>query len=238
MKYLVLFLMVILNSSAFGALKGHLAQLPVLAENKDKGILVELVKALARASETERIDYVVLPFNQSLNETLRGQADFHMPLLKDPTVSTVGQSFNYSKENLWQVKFALYTNKSDYAMNPSRIAGKTIETEATHVQFFPGTKPSTDVVQSLKRVDAGDLDGFIFAALECDDVIKKLGLNHIVSHHFKTFDVKFIVPKGKRGDETGRKLDQLLGKIKSDGSFDKIMAPIVSFYSTWKPTAK
>lgn len=234
---LVLAVGLFLSASAQANLKAHVAQLPVLAESKDKGVLVDLVKALGKVYDGGKIDLEVLAFNQSMNGTLRGQADFHLPLLKDPAAGPQGKGFRYSNESLWNVKFALYTNKSS-KLTPATIQGANVETEITHTHFFSGVSPSKDIVESLKKVNDGKLDGFIFAALESDEIIKREKLANLQSHHFKTFEVKFIVPNGKKGEATAKTLSELIAKAKANGDFDRILAPIVSFYSAWQPTAK
>lgn len=217
-------------------LKASIAQLPVLAESNERGILIDLLKAM-RAANKGQLDYDVVPFNQSLNGTLKGHADFHIPLLKEANSGARGPGFTYSRESLWQVTFALYTNKAK-KIDLQALKQANIETESTHVQFFPEAKPSQDVADSLARVNSGVLDGFIFAALECDEIIKRNSLSNIESHKYKTFDVKFIVPNGQRGESTEKSVERLIAKIRANGEFDKIMSPITNFYRNWEPTAK
>jgi polar amino acid transport system substrate-binding protein len=55
--------------------------MPVYAESKDKGVLVDLAKAMAKTSGKD-IEIQVVPFNRSIHDVIEGKADFHMPLIK------------------------------------------------------------------------------------------------------------------------------------------------------------
>lgn len=223
------------NTALSMPLRANIANLPVLADSQEKGLLVDLIKAMATASPDRQIEIKVQPFNKSLNEALQGGADFHLPLLKDTNNKKGNRGFQYSDVTLWLVKFALYTNKN-LKISPQNFSKANIETEMTHVSFFENVNPSRDIVQSLKRVNDGKLDGFIFAALECEDIIKREKLTNLSSQLFRTFEVKFIVPNGKKGEATNKVLSELVDKIKANGEFNKILSPIVNFYRDWKPT--
>ena len=64
--------------------KASLANMPVYAESPEKGVLVDLAKAMAKVSGVP-ISIVVEPFARSIhNVTQAKTADFHMPLIVPP----------------------------------------------------------------------------------------------------------------------------------------------------------
>src|SRR5208282_366233 len=63
-------------------LKVSLPLIPPLVESKDKGILVDLVKAMADEYKDGKITWDVFPFPRSLENVEKGRADFHMPYIK------------------------------------------------------------------------------------------------------------------------------------------------------------
>lgn len=66
-------------------LKISLPFIPPLVETKDKGILVDLCKALAEEYKDGRITWDVYPFPRSMDNVEKGRADLHMPYLLHPT---------------------------------------------------------------------------------------------------------------------------------------------------------
>ena len=53
--------------------------LPPLVESSDKGILVDLVKAMAEEYKDGKITWELFPFARSMENVEKGRADFHMP---------------------------------------------------------------------------------------------------------------------------------------------------------------
>ena len=215
-------------------LKGSIAELPVLSESKDKGVLVDLVKAMAQTSG-EKIEIQVVPFNKSVHDLMDGKADFHLPLIKAENIDETTLDYDHSTETIFHVNFVLYTNK-DKPIDKSKLKDYKIETDLAHVKYFDfPIKGSTRLDSSLKKVNAGRIDGFIFADVNADPIIKKEGLKNIHRELYKVFDVKIIVPKGQKGKATDTFLTETIEKMRADGSFDKIMSPIDQPYNDWQP---
>ena len=66
---------------------GDLAELPVVAESPDRGILVDLLKAMQKYYTDGTLSFDVIPFKRSLQSVTEGHSDFHAPILKDPSKS-------------------------------------------------------------------------------------------------------------------------------------------------------
>jgi len=214
--------------------KASLAQMPVYAESKDKGVLVDFIKALEKVSG-DKIEYQVVPFPRSMNDVQEKIVDFHLPLIQMPGSDTGTDKFDYSSESIFHVNFTLYSNKSlDIT---SQSAGKfKVETEASHTHYFNfPIAPSSNIENSLKKVDAGRLDAFIFADAAADQFIKQNKLTNIKRQLYKRFDVKIILPKGGRGGPTDKFLSENIAKLIKSGEMAKIMGQIDAQFNNWQP---
>jgi len=142
-------------------MKASLAKMPVYAVTADKGVLVDLTKAMAKTSG-KAIEIQVVPFNKSMHDLMDGKADFHMPLIKPENVDEAKLNYANSKETIFHVNFVLYTNKNK-PIDKSKLKDYRIETDLAHVGYFDfPVKGSTRIDSSLKKVNAGRIDGFIF----------------------------------------------------------------------------
>jgi polar amino acid transport system substrate-binding protein len=111
-----------------------------------------------------------------------------------------------------------------------------IETDAAHVQYFHKTIiPSSNLESSLKKVNIGRIDGFIFADVACDPIVKSLNLSNIRRELYKRFDVKIILPKGEQGKSVDNLLTAAVGKLKSTGEYNNIMGILDTPFNDWQP---
>lgn len=213
------------------AMKASLAEMPVYAESKEKGVLVDLLKALQKESK-ETIEYQVVPFSRSINAVEAGEVDFHMPLIEP--LDTKGSNFSLSKETIFHVNFVLYMNKNK-PLDINNLAGKVIETEAAHTPYFPfKTVGSPSIESSLKKLDAERIDGFIFADNATDPLLKKLGLKSISRKLYKRFDVKAVLPL-KNSEKIDQFLSVNIGKLRKTNEYNKIMDVVDQNYNDWQP---
>jgi polar amino acid transport system substrate-binding protein len=214
--------------------KASLAQMPVYAETKDKGVLVDFTKALAEATG-KNIEFSVVPFARSMNNVVTGKADFHMPLIAVPDIDMGTLDYDYSTETIFHVNFVMYTKKGSNITKEELPTAK-VETDLAHVDYFDfDIKGSTNIEQSLKKVDTGRIDAFIFADFASDPLVKKNNFENIQRGLFKVYEVKIILPKGGRGGPTDQFLSQAIGKLKSSGDFQRIMGQIDTPYDNWQP---
>lgn len=210
--------------------KASLAQMPVYAESMEKGVLVDLVKAIKKASGQD-ITYQVVPFARSMNSVETSEVDFHMPLI-EPLDMKVAK-FSLSTETIFHVNFILYTKKGS-DITPGNLDGKNIETDLAHTPYFPfKINASTSIESSLKKLDAGRIDGFIFADQATDPVLKNLKLVNVKRQLYKRFNVKIILPKAGAA-ETDKFLSETIQKLRKDGEYDKIMSVLDMPYDNWQ----
>jgi len=221
-------LSVIIGQAQAKDLKASLPIIPPLVESTDKGILVDLMKAMAEEYKDGKITWEVFPFERSMENVEKGRADFHMPQLVNPSIGPDKLQFQFGSDIIFKVVFALYTNKSNKEITPANVSKYKIETEMGTKDFFdfPITG-SPDIESSLRKVDLGRIDGWIMAMPESDMALKKAGLKNIKRWEYKKFDVRIVLPKGPQGKETDKILSDLIKKLKANGKYQKIMGPIL-----------
>jgi polar amino acid transport system substrate-binding protein len=214
--------------------KASLAKMPGYAESTEKGILVDLVKALATESG-KNIDLIVEPFARSLNNVVSGKADFHMPLIAIPGVDMSTLDYDYSTETIFHVNFVLYTKKGSN-ISIDKLPNSKVETDIAHTPYFNfPIQGSSNLELSLKKVAVGRLDAFIFADFACDPLVKKNNFTDIKRDLFKVYDVKVILPQNGTGGKTDKFLSDTIAKLRANGIYDKIMGPLEVKYDNWQP---
>jgi polar amino acid transport system substrate-binding protein len=68
---------------------------------------------------------------------------------------------------------------------------------------------SGDIAASLRKVDAGRIDGYVFDAYSTDEQLAAGGFKNIHRKLYSWIDVCFVLPKGSKGGP----LDHALGKM-------------------------
>lgn len=226
---------IMLTPQVFAAdFKASLAKMPVYAESSEKGVLVDFTKALANASG-KKINLSVAPFARSMNNVITGKADFHMPLIAVPNIDMSTLDYDYSTETIFHVNFVMYTKKGSN-ITKGALPKSKVETDLAHVDYFEfKINGSTNIEQSLKKVDTGRIDAFIFADFASDPLVKKNSFKNIQRELFKVYDVKIILPKGGSGGPTDQFLSETIAKLKASGDFQRIMGQIDMAYDNWQP---
>ncbi len=201
------------------------AQMPGYAESMEKGFLIDLIKAMNVASGT-KITIELVPFARAMDLVQSSRVDFQMPLIKNTTLDDNQLPYLYSTETIFHVNFVLYTNAAN-PIDKKKLSAYKIETDAAHVPYFPfPTIPSYDLVGSIKKLEAGRIDGFIFADGATDPIIKDLKLTDIKRELYFRFDVKITLPRNANFAKTDAFLTAAIKKLRASGEYDKIMAPI------------
>ena len=191
---------------------------------------------MAKTSGKE-IDIQVVPFNRSIRDVIEGKADFHMPLIKNDIVDLNKLEYTYAKPVLWHVNFVLYTNK-DKPIDKSKLKDYKIETDLAHVSYFDfPVKGSTRIDSSLKKVNAGRIDGFIFADFAADPIIKKEGLKNVHRELYKVFDSCMVLPKGEKGKATDVFLTETIEKMRAATEVStKSCRPLINLITIGNPS--
>ncbi|MBU2513872.1 transporter substrate-binding domain-containing protein [bacterium] len=215
-------------------LKVSLAKMPVYAESNEKGVLVDLSKLISKELNMD-LNLTVVPFARSISNAVTRKVDFHMPLIQSPGYRNEVSDFDYSTETIFHVNFVLYENKTK-PLNLEQMNTYNIETDRAHTNYFPfETIASSCLECSLKKVDIGRIDGFIFADFASDPIIRKDNLINLKRRLYKVFDVKIVLPKGEQGGRIDMLLSKAIGSLKAKGEYQKLMDKFDMPYDDWQP---
>lgn len=233
---LVLLGILYINTAAYATTphKASLALLKFSAENKDKGILVDLVKYWAKITQ-HPIHITVSPFPRSLNSVVTHHADFHLPLIKNPYKNEAELPFDYSTSTLFTVNFVLYTNKNQ-VIELENISQYILYTDRAHTELFNfKIHPITHIDSALYMLNSGRIDGFIFADVEVDPILRQLGLKTIRRQLFKVYDVHAVLPKGKKGGKIDKMIQSAMHTIELTQQWESLLGKHYPVYDNWQP---
>jgi len=161
--------------------------------------------------------------------------DFHLPLIKNDLISESDLPFYYSTETQFHVNFVLYSKKGN-TVDLNNLAQYIIETDRAHIKYFPfKIIASNSISRSLKKVENGEIDAFIFADFATDPLIKEIGLKNIKRELYKVFESKIILAKNEKGKSADLMITKATAKLKASGKFQKIMNKIDLPYDNWQP---
>src|SRR3569832_2890001 len=132
-------------------LTASIANLPVLADTPDKGVLIDLVKAIEKDSGIP-IKREVAPFVRSMDAEINHRADFNLPLIMVTNADESKLEYDHATETNFHVNFVLYSNKNTQ-LDMSKLGSYKHETDRAHIQYFPfPTEASSSLENSLKRI--------------------------------------------------------------------------------------
>jgi polar amino acid transport system substrate-binding protein len=186
----------------------------------------------------------VVPFARAIYMMENKQADIECSNVQIPDQKKwAALKYDYSTSPLLNIAFVLYTNKAKPLSVADLKSGKAkdfkLETDAAHVNHFPfAISPSTNIEGSMKKVDSGDIDGYIFSQGTTDGVLKRLALKNIHRELYDTFNGVFLLQKGARGGPIDTMITDSIAKLKANGKFQEIMGAYVqsaSKYVEWQP---
>jgi len=225
-------------------LTASLALLPGLTDGPDKGPFPELVKALQEYTRG-KIKIETYPYVRSLDNVIKGRADFHIPSVRNPNIPhDPSLPWRFATEKVGQAAFVIYSNTAKPVTRKMIIdavakGGKfpyTIELvpgiEATFA--CPGI-PSVDLPSSLQKVDKKRLDALIWAQEEADNVLRSLKLKGIHRELYQVYDDHPIVAKGPHGDEVDKILTSAIREFRASGKLKQYYIKVHQPYEEWQP---
>jgi ABC-type amino acid transport substrate-binding protein len=186
-----------------------------------------------------------VPIQRMINMIISNQADFGAPMLqpKDPNAAK-NLPYAYSSGVIQQMCFILYTNKDkpiDVAnLRSGNSKGYKIESDVSNMQMFAfKTLQSTNPAASFKKVNDGQIDGYILGSEPGDSILRsmKAEMASVKRQLWETYDIGFILSKGEKSGETDKLLSDGLKKLKANGKLEKIMADVIKsgVYDNWQP---
>jgi hypothetical protein len=200
------------------------------------------IQAIAEA-DGKKTSVQVLPFARAIYMMEAKQADIMSAIVQVPDQAKWAElKYDYSTNEFVKIAFVLYTNKNKPVTAAELKAGNPkgykIETDAAHTGHFPFASGSSSIEGSLKKVDAGTIDGFIFSQGTTDGILKKAGLLNVKREYYATLNGVFVLQKGGRGGPIDKMIGSGLAKIKANGKYNEIVgayAQAAANYVEWQP---
>jgi polar amino acid transport system substrate-binding protein len=216
-----------------------LAIMPQSAEMDQNGELygayVELIRGIDRNSGSNT-KIIIDPFKRSIRNLVQERADFHIPLIRAPGVNLDKLPYAFSTVSLFQVSFVLYTNVSK-PLELEQLKNYDIYTDPAHKSFFPFKVGGSSCLScTIRSLDAGKIDGFIFAQNEIDPIIKEHKLINIRRQLYQNYDVKILIPKGEKGKKIDQFLSDGIARLRASGEYEELLSPVLAPYIDWQPT--
>jgi len=212
-----------------------LAFLPELAETKDKGILVDYLKAISREVNVP-FEITVLPFLRSIKRVEQLQADIHFPIIK-PTGVDRSKAFDFSETVINTTNVVFYTRASnDYSIADLKAKSLILKTSSGLVDLLdvPATA-SFKVERSLIMLQMGRVDGVLNPDSLMDPLLKKLNTKGIKRKLYRIYDVTGVVPLGQRGARVDKLMRQGIESLRHKGLLLKYTSKIQYEYDNWQP---
>ncbi len=203
----------------------------------------KIIQAIADV-EGRKISLQVLPFARAVYVIETKDADIESTLIQNPDKTKwAALKYDFSTAEAIKIAFVLFTNKAKPVnvaeLKSGNAKGYKIETDATLLDYFPfALSASTNIEASLKKVDSGAIDGFLFSQGSADPVLKRLGAKNVQRQYYDTFTGVFLLQKGGRGGPLDAMISDGIAKLKASGKYQEIMGPysaVASKYIDWQP---
>jgi len=214
--------------------------LPLYAESKDHGILIDVIKAMADEYTEGQFLIDVFPFERSIHYVEQGQSDMHFPIVGRHIWSAEDDAYEdylrlrglrRSSCCLTLSHFALYRNNEHPPLDLDRLGEYRIETDVGHqLNFDIPMQGSTNLPGSVQKLSAGRIDGLIFAAREIDLMIHDAGITNIERQDFEIVASKFILPDTPQGEATNRMLCEVIGRMVRSGRLAEVARPYSKYF--------
>jgi polar amino acid transport system substrate-binding protein len=226
-------------------LVASLAQLSGQADSPDKGTLVDLVKAIDDVYPG-RIKIEVYPFPRSIDNVIKGNADFQIPNLRNPNISMTNIPYQFVSEKIGSPSSVIYSNSDkiitrkmlDEAVAKGGKFPYLIEGVSGMESFysFPYVVSTIDLTAMLQKVQNKKIDAFLWIQDEADLTLRQLKFNSIHRELYGVFDEMITIPKGPKGDELNAILSDCLRKLKTSGRLQELYSKKEHQpYTNWQP---
>ena len=204
-------------------------QIPLMVVNKDKGVFVELVKAIAKRAG-DQLDIIVAPPKRTVGGFASGNLDGFFPCLD---VMLKGDA----------AKSAPIYIKMDYAFTRSdtpkisdlkALEGKTVGITIGYPyakELLTNKKIKLEQAESdvlnMKKLSKGRIDAFVVEEKTGVKALQESGAANIHYDKGKALskqEVYFAFQPNADGKALAEKFSKALADMKADGSFGKIMS--------------
>jgi polar amino acid transport system substrate-binding protein len=205
---------------------------------------VNLMKAIAEITGNT-FDIQVVPRARAIYLIENKMVDVQIPnslYIQDPA-KLAELKYDFSSLVLMKVCFVLFSNKSKNINveelkkgNPKKLI---IETDTSLIDSFTFTpQGSPNPEGSLRKVDNGSIDGFLYSQSSTDPILKKTGLKNIKRLFYSYYNLTYSLQKGAKGGEVDKIITDGINKLKAKGTYNAIIGDYFnasSVFVEWQP---
>jgi polar amino acid transport system substrate-binding protein len=190
------------------------------------------IKLDVRIVPSARADYLVATDRVDMDVPVLDVEDFARPSRQCDYGSTV---FYESAFVLFSVKGKTIDIKNLLDGNSKRYSIEADIAIASQLGF--SASPSTTIEGSLKKVNEGKIDGFIFSQTSTDPIARKLSLPNVKRQLYKNFNLYYALKKGERGGTLDKLITGGIDRLKGNGKYEQTMGELIAAakYNDWQP---
>jgi polar amino acid transport system substrate-binding protein len=231
-------------------LKASLAIIPNHAEigpdGKPRGGFVDVVKAIDEVYTEGKISIELYPFPRSIANVITGNADFHIPLARfqnnelDKNISIYENIpaflFDYADEKITDLVVIIYSNASKPPLELKNISKYDLAIISGNAIFYKMKLREIPTIESaIQMLLKGRIDGYIMEQDAVDDYIIKHKIKNIRRQLLSIKDSAIVIPKGEKGKEINRILNDCIRKLRKSGKLQKLIKNIHQPFHDWQP---
>lgn len=205
-----------------------------VADLNNHSLFVTFSKQFQEEVGKENFTYELLPFARSIHEVTYKENDLHYPAM-EPEKNKDSFPYDFSETSMGTVYFGIYYRTGTEV--PMQDLNKLeIETDLALADFFAIKMSGTTCLEcSLKKLANGRIDAIIYSSRVMDSFIQTYKIKNVSSMLYKTFPIKFILPKGQRGGETDKYLAKILERMKKNPLYRDTLKKLDEFHPNQKP---
>lgn len=216
-----------------GNLIAHVAEMPLLAENSERGGFIELIKALDEVYADGEIEVRIYPYTRAIHGVARGDADFSLPAAFNPKRIDSKGPVRLSLVSFGKVAMVLYSHK-DNVVKVAELGNKELKIISVPTLWhFPVVRVNS-IPQAFDLLRKPRVDGILGAQEENDFVLRNSGYKDIHREYYGSFDDVFILPANERGQLVECVLYRGVEELRRSGKLSAIYSNIHSPYSDWQ----
>lgn len=205
---------------------------PVVSAKKSDPFPQIFIKGAEQSGLTPQVR--ILPVERTVLFLKSNKLDMQAPYIVNPNLPPTQLPFKVSEATFYQLNFVLYSN-SKKDIDLERLANYKIVTDLAFkdmMGFDVGT--ITNIDATLKMVNAGRLDGVIYAANVVDPMLEMYRMKNVRRSFFGAFDVKALIAN----NENTQQIDDMLTKTAQVFEFSpevNILSSNHQKYDDWQP---
>ena len=204
-------------------------QIPLMVESKDKGVFIELVKAIASRTG-DQLEIIVAPPKRTVGSFAKGDIDGFFPCLDVMLQSDAAKSAPiYIKSD-----FAFTRSDTPKISDIKALEGKTVGITIGYPyakELLTNKKIKLEQAESdvlnMKKLSKGRIDVFVVEEKTGVKALQESGASNIHYDKGKALsrqEVYFAFLSNAEGKALAAKFSKALADMKADGSFGKIMS--------------